>query len=134
MIIASELYQKIKPFIARDFKPTTVTQVISGGGGGGATSFGALSGTIANSQAPQFLLRDGTRSLTGNMAVDAGVTIDGVDISAHAADPNAHHAQQHSDHDGSAQRLTRSWRDRLRPCPDSFGLGLLNEAGEIVAV
>lgn len=109
MINANEVYQKIKPFIARDFKPTTVTQVISGGGGGGtATSFGALSGTIANSQAPQFLLRDGSRSLTGNMAVDAGVTIDGVDISAHAADPNAHHAKQHGITDALHHTVTGS--------------------------
>jgi hypothetical protein len=88
------LYQKLKSHIARDFRPSAVTQTIIGGGG--ATSFSALTGTIANAQAPQFLLRDGTRSLTGSLSVDSGVTIDGVDISAHAADPNAHHAQQHS--------------------------------------
>ena len=90
------LYQKLKSHIARDFRTTTTTIVAGGGGGGGATSFSGLAGTIANAQAPQFLLRDGSRSLTGSMSVDAGVTIDGVDISAHAADANAHHAQQHS--------------------------------------
>lgn len=90
-----ELYLKLKPHIARDFRPSTVVQTVISGGGG-ATSFGALSGTIANAQAPQFLLRDGTRSVTGNLAVDAGITIDGVDISAHAADPDAHHARSHS--------------------------------------
>lgn len=34
---------------------------------------------------PSALLLDGTRSLTGNLSVDAGVTIDGVDISVHKA-------------------------------------------------
>ena len=37
-----------------------------------------------------FLRRDGSKSLTGNMAVDASVTIDGVDVGAHAADKAAH--------------------------------------------
>lgn len=87
------LYQKLKSHIARDFRPT-VTTIVSGGGG--ATSFSGLTGTIANAQAPQFLLRDGSRSLTGNLLVDAGVTIDGVDLSSHALDPDAHHARQHS--------------------------------------
>jgi hypothetical protein len=38
-----------------------------------------------------FLLADGTRNLTGNLSVTGGVTIDGVDISAHATNINAHH-------------------------------------------
>ncbi len=56
------------------------------------------SGTLADTQAPQFLLRSGSRSLTGNLAVSAGVTIDGVDLSAfkvlydaHIINANAHH-------------------------------------------
>jgi hypothetical protein len=49
-------------------------------------------GVLADSQAPQFLKMDGTRTLTGNLAVADGVQIDGVDISAHAGDPAAHHA------------------------------------------
>ncbi len=44
---------------------------------------------------PQYLLADGTRALTGNMAVDPGVTIDGVDISVHAANVDAHHSEVH---------------------------------------
>ena len=40
-----------------------------------------------------FLKADGTVQLTGNMAVTGGITIDGVDISAHAANANAHHTQ-----------------------------------------
>ncbi len=41
---------------------------------------------------PAYLREDGARPLTGNLAVSSGVTIDGVDISAHAANPSAHHA------------------------------------------
>jgi hypothetical protein len=37
------------------------------------------------------LLADGSQDLTGNLSVTGGVTIDGVDISAHAANINAHH-------------------------------------------
>lgn len=71
---------------------------ISGGGGGGsgATSFSQLAGTISDGQAPQFLKTDGSRALLGNLSATDGVTIDGVDISAHAANPNAHHNWQHS--------------------------------------
>ncbi|TXH58084.1 MAG: hypothetical protein E6Q97_03125, partial [Desulfurellales bacterium] len=71
---------------------------VSGGGGGGsgATSFSQLAGTIGDGQAPQFLKTDGSRALLGNLLATDGVTIDGVDISAHAANPNAHHNWQHS--------------------------------------
>ena len=48
-------------------------------------------GTLNDAQAPQFLKADGTRPLTGNLTVNADITIDGVDLSAHAADANAHH-------------------------------------------
>ena len=44
------------------------------------------------------LLRDGTQSLTGNLSVDPGVTIDGVDISAHAADATIHFTVASIDH------------------------------------
>jgi hypothetical protein len=54
---------------------------------GGGMHYGQLS----DLQGPQFLKLDGSRALTGNLAVSAGVTIDGVDIGAHAADVNAHH-------------------------------------------
>ena len=72
-------------------------------GGGGTGSGGGMevhdlnsvwhTGTLADSQAPQFLKLDGSRQLTGNLSVAASVTIDGIDISAHAADPDAHHAR-----------------------------------------
>jgi hypothetical protein len=41
---------------------------------------------------PGYLLVTGARPLAGNLAVNAGVTIDGVDLSAHVANANAHHA------------------------------------------
>jgi hypothetical protein len=73
----------------------TVSAGTGGSSGGGATSFAQLSGTISDAQAPQFLKTDGSRALLGNLSVTDGVTIDGVDISVHAANPNAHHNWQH---------------------------------------
>ena len=74
----------------------------AGAGGGGAAQLvahdlsGSLHrGTLADSQAPQFLMRNGLRSLAGNLPVDTGVTIDGVDLDVHAANPDAHHARAH---------------------------------------
>lgn len=63
-------------------------------------------GTLADAQAPQFLKIDGTRDLQGNLNVSAGVLIDGVDISVHAADPNAHHNKQHSIVDAANHTVT----------------------------
>ena len=48
-------------------------------------------GELDPDQFPEALLRDGTRSLTGNLTVAPGITIDGHSISGHVADPNAHH-------------------------------------------
>ena len=53
---------------------------------------GSHTGTLGDAQAPQFLLVSGARPLAGNLSVAAGVTIDGVDISVHAGNPDAHHA------------------------------------------
>ena len=54
-------------------------------------------GTLADSQATQFLKTDGSRDLTGDLAVSPGVTVDGVDISVlynnyqtHLGDATAH--------------------------------------------
>lgn len=63
----------------------------SGGGGGAITDHGALTG-LGDDDHTQYLLADGSRDLSGNMSVSAGVTIDGVDVSAHAANAAAHHA------------------------------------------
>lgn len=87
----------------------------SGGSGstgvGGATSFSGLTGTIADSQAPQFLKIDGSRMLIGNLDVGPGLTVDGVDISAHAADPNAHHNKQHGIVDPAHHTVTGNQYD-----------------------
>lgn len=85
------------------------------GGGSGAANLAAHDlggslhkGTLRSDQAPQFLLLDGTRPLAGSLAVDAGVMIDGVDISAHAADPDAHHAKLHGITDAAHHSVTGS--------------------------
>lgn len=69
-------------------------------GTGGAPSPHSLAsshhtGALSSAQAPQFLLTSGARALTGHLTVNSGVTIDGVDLSVHVADPNAHHARDH---------------------------------------
>ena len=67
-----------------------MTIIMSGGGEGGG-DHGELTGREDDDH-PQYLRADGTRALAGNLAVNSGVTVDGVDISAHAANPDAHHA------------------------------------------
>lgn len=90
------------PKLADDLLPylLPLLRVTSGVGvaGGGvntvtthALSGGSHTGILSDSQAPQFLKTDGSRALNGNLAVNAGITIDGVDLSAHAANPAAHH-------------------------------------------
>lgn len=61
------------------------------------TSFNEVTGLLDRTQFPDAMLTDGTRPLTGNLSVAAGVTIDGVDISsfnsfyqAHLIDPQSH--------------------------------------------
>jgi hypothetical protein len=50
-----------------------------------------VSSKFPTSVYPDALLRDGSRSLTGNLTVAEGVTVDGVDISAHAGNGTIHH-------------------------------------------
>lgn len=94
---ANILFPYLLPKIEKIVRGVTVASSGSGSGGtGGAPSPHALSsvhhtGTLADAQAPQFLLMNGSRDLTGNLAVDVGITIDGVDLSAHVIDPDAHH-------------------------------------------
>ncbi len=93
--LANEIWPLLLPRIQK--------MVQDAGAGGGAAAqltahdlSGSLHrGTLADSQAPQFLLRNGLRSLAGNLPVDTGVTIDGVDLDVHAANPDAHHARAH---------------------------------------
>ena len=66
--------------------------VMANGGSAGVTDHGALLGLTDYIDHPGFLLTDGTRPLTGNLAVDSLITIDGVDISVHAANTTIHHA------------------------------------------
>mgnify|MGYP001371833252 CR=1 FL=1 len=107
----SQLASELWPFLL-----PKVGAMVQGAGGGGGVSGGSVGlhdlsgslhkGTLADAQAPQFLLRSGARSLTGDLAVDAGVTIDGVDIGAHAVDPNAHHAKLHAITDAANHSVT----------------------------
>jgi hypothetical protein len=60
------------------------------GGDGAQIDHGGLAG-LTDDDHTQYLLANGTRTLTGNLAVQALATIDGVDISVHAATANAHH-------------------------------------------
>lgn len=50
-------------------------------------------GTLTSAQGPQFALLDGTRAFTGPVTFVGSQTFDGVDVSAHVADPDAHHAR-----------------------------------------
>ncbi len=95
----SERYSQLKPYIVKLIDEILTRRGVTGnasGGGSGSLTAHALSGsshtgTLADSQAPQFLKTDGTRALTGNLSVNSSITIDGVDLSAHAADSAAHH-------------------------------------------
>jgi hypothetical protein len=70
-----------------------------GGGGGGIADHGLLAG-LGDDDHGQYVLEDGTRAFSGD--IDLGTNditnvgdVDGVDISVHAADPDAHHNQSH---------------------------------------
>lgn len=84
----SQLADQLWPYLAR--------RVAAGNGGGSSgisftpSAHGALTGLLGDDH-PQYLRTDGARTLTGNLAVASGITIDGIDISAHATNPAAHH-------------------------------------------
>ncbi len=89
------LADKLKPFIV-PWLPKSSTSGIGGSGGALSThDIGGSyhSGTLRSDQAPQFALLDGSRSFTGDIVFVGAQTVDGVDLSAHVTDANAHHAQ-----------------------------------------
>ena len=95
----SEVVRRIKPFVMRWINETV-------GGGVGAPSPHDLNsshhgGSLADSQAPQFLKTDGSRTLTGNLGVSDTVTIDGVDVSVFKGAYDTHvAATAHAGHTG----------------------------------
>ena len=110
----SQLAAEIWPFLL-----PKVSNMVSGSSSGGSSSGAAAvglhdlsgslhRGTLADAQAPQFLLSNGNRPLTGDLAVDAGILLDGVDLSAHATDINAHHNKQHGIVDSANHTVTGS--------------------------
>ena len=71
-----------------------------GAAGGNTTGAHSLHSGLLSDDHTQYLLADGSRNLTGNLSVSAGVTIDGVDISDHvvAADPHTGYRLESADH------------------------------------
>lgn len=82
----TEIWRKIKPLAVKELTGLNAASTTSTSTGGGTTDTSA------------FLRSDGTRPLTGNLAVGTGVTIDGVQLgtlqvayNAHVANANGHH-------------------------------------------
>lgn len=94
---ADVLWPLLEPKVRATVRAFGSTGRSGGGAGSNEHDLGGNRhrGYLRSDQAPQFLLIDGTRPLAGNLAVAANVTIDGVDLSAHAASPDAHHARVH---------------------------------------
>ncbi|GIV81844.1 MAG: hypothetical protein KatS3mg051_1198 [Anaerolineae bacterium] len=98
----SSLARNLKPYIVRWIQDIIAATPGGGSGGGGSVLAGAPSphglasehhsGTLTNDQAPQFALLDGSRIFTGNIVLNSGLTVDGVDLDVHVATPGAHHA------------------------------------------
>jgi hypothetical protein len=107
---------------------STSSTIIASGDGGGATDHGALTGLADVEDHPGYLLVSGGRPLAGNMAVNSGVTIDGVDLSAHAANADAHHARVTA---ADASITVNSQAIRVS---DGFAGGGLSLAGGVAAV
>ncbi len=92
----TELFSRLKPFI--------VGLIAEAGGGAGPYApaphdLGGShhSGTLTDSQYPNALLRDGSRSLLGDLLVADGKTLDGVDVSAFKNTFDAHAAASAQD-------------------------------------
>jgi len=108
--LASELWPLLLPKVTAMVGNQGTSSGTSGGGTVGLHDLsGTLHrGTLADAQAPQFLLSNGSRALTGDLAVDAGIMLDGVDLSAHAVDVNAHHNKAHGITDSANHTVTGS--------------------------
>lgn len=76
-----------------DFR--TGAEILSDIGGSSVTDHGALTG-LEDDDHTHYLLADGTRALTGNLSVNAGITIDGVDISTLGSAYSAHLHDTHT--------------------------------------
>ena len=92
MSLFDEILPKLKPYVLGWIQDLQQASTV------GAHELSGIlhTGQLADSQAPQFLKLDGTRTLIGNLPVTDGITVDGVDISAHAGNVNAHHNQVHT--------------------------------------
>jgi hypothetical protein len=98
------LQKKVAAMIAASTQGTG-----SAGGVGEHEIGGSLhKGVLRDDQGPQFLLTSGLRSLAGNLPVDTGVTIDGVDLDVHAGNADAHHGRYHA-FDSADHLGTLSW-------------------------
>lgn len=88
------LAAKLAPYIKQALK--SAAAAAAGGGGGAMVAHdiagGYHTGTLSDAQGPQFALVDGSRPFTGNLTFTGSQTVDGVDVSAHAANASAHHA------------------------------------------
>lgn len=93
LVLTKEPYDLLTPgrALGKQLK-ATASALRRGRGGGAVTIVGAGGGAgSGDHEHLNYLRTDGSLPLTGNLAVNAGVTIDGIDISAHAANPSAHH-------------------------------------------
>jgi hypothetical protein len=123
----SQLAQELKPYIQ-----PWIAQALGASGGTATPAVGVHDlggalhrGSVIDSQIPQALLRDGSRSITGNIAMNDGKTIDGVDPSAHVADPNAHHNRSHSIVNASDHTTTGVKWQLLGVYPSDGAVGLI---------
>jgi len=89
-----ELAAQLKPYVIKWMQNLVLQDTIGRHELGGSLH----TGQISDSQAPQFLKTDGSRALSGNLAVSEFTTIDGVDLDVflasfdlHTLDPDAHH-------------------------------------------
>ena len=87
----SEFAAQLKPFVQRWIDDALTKARIAGAAlRPHALNSDYHTGTLADWQAPQFVMLDGSRTVTGNIPVATGITIDGVDISVFKSAYDAH--------------------------------------------